>query len=904
MPPYVPPNVERYRDLVYAFTRQHLDGYVARLRTIPAGSVKAKEFNDPVWGTLTLFPHEVLVLDSPLLQRLQRIRQLGVVHFVYTSARHSRIEHSLGVLHQVDQLVESVNRNGHLAGGAAFISESIRHTLRMTGLCHDVGHGVMSHVIENALMYNEEVEELRQDFRTWRAKDGKSQLSEMAAFFMLSSPAFSSLISEVLRISERPGTFIDPEQMARAVLSEKMDDSIPLLHELISGPFDADKMDYMPRDAKMSGVPVVTDFTRLIQKVRAVSVANSDLPKEIARTVEAAGGSHVIIGIARSGASTLDEVALGRSLMFDKIYRHHKVRAAEAMVATISEHGLTYLVENPAMIPLALNDEQLLDLDLQWLTAHARAGLRPEEVLETFQVASDVAERMRNRDLFVRAFAFASVLPDNGYKGDLEQRAALDELIRSAGDAELRPHIIRAIAETAAEIAAITGDTNVIESLPGGNLAAYIAIDPPANKTIDVKPDPSRAYLIGSDGKLVPVDQINADLRAWADAYINVRDLGYVFCPRELSDLVHVATEVVFRQMFGLRIPHGMRSYAKHNETHAVQIRDALFAAHFYDDKPRDLEPAPKRLRKADIPHRLAEIRDRFAGYSGPVVEGQEAGKVQESKLSDGRILDWASQFPDNLVDCALTVLESTKFIGRTEMNAALTNFAASYTGARPLSIVPLGGPKDGSAIMSYYSGDNGLGWKAETIENALIADDPIVFVDDFVGTGRSATGIMYGWLDETPPEPLNETRPPLPKDLADRLRTRPMSFVFTASLEEGIPYLESNLAALGLTAKGFSDNSQGTIPSLDSLKADHPQLPWFEFKEFCTTVGFQTLEDDQKPDHDVKWRNARSLGYGNLGLLLVSAFNTPTATLTAIWSQGKYSGRDWAAVFPRRTKH
>jgi HD superfamily phosphohydrolase len=790
-----------------------------------------------------------------------------------------------------------------LVGGGELINDSIRHTLRMTGLSHDVGHGVMSHVIENALMYNEEVEELRQDFRTWRNKDGKSQLSEMAAFFMISSPAFGELIAQVLRISDKPGTFIDPQQMARAVLGEKMDDSIPLLHELISGPFDADKMDYMPRDAKMSGVPVVTDFTRLIQKVRAVSVANSDLPEQIARTVEASSGPHVIIGIARSGASTLDEVALGRSLMFDKIYRHHKVRAAEAMVATISEHGLIHLTENPAMIPLALNDEQLLDLDSDWLKGHAPGKTDSDAVIADFEIASDVASRMRNRELFVRAFAFASVLPDNGYKGDLEQRAALDELIRSAGDAESRPQIIQSIADTVVEIAAITGNSQVVDSLPGGNLAAYISIDPPANKTIDVKPDPSRAYLIDTDGKLLPVEQINADLRAWADAYINVRDLGYVFCPRELSDLVHVATEVVFREMFGLRIPHGMRSYAKHNESNAIAIRDALFEAKFYIDKPRDLEPAPRRLRKADIPQRLAKIRDRFAGYSGPIIDGQEAGKVQESRLSDGRILDWAAQFPDDLVDCALTVLENVRFIGRTEMNAALTNFAASYQGSRPMSIVPLGGPKDGSAIMSYYSGDNGLGWKAETIENALISDAPIVFVDDFIGTGRSATGILYGWLDKSPPEPLNETRPPLPKDLAERLANRPLSFVFTTSLDDGKPYLEKTLADAKLTATVFSDNSQGTIPSLDKLKADFPKLPWFEFQEFCKDVGLQTLKDGD-PKHDDDWRKARALGYGNLGLLLVSAFNTPTATLTAIWAQGKYAGRDWAAVFPRRPKH
>ena len=55
-----------------------------------------KTFNDPIWGTIELSPPEVLLLDSPLLQRLRGVRQLGMVHQVYHSAGHDRLEREIG----------------------------------------------------------------------------------------------------------------------------------------------------------------------------------------------------------------------------------------------------------------------------------------------------------------------------------------------------------------------------------------------------------------------------------------------------------------------------------------------------------------------------------------------------------------------------------------------------------------------------------------------------------------------------------------------------------------------------------------------------------------------------------------------------------------------------------------
>ena len=126
----------------------YLDAYVASLPSSPVEPLhrSPKEFNDPVWGTIVVEPFEVCLIDSPLVQRLRSIRQLGVVHLIYPSALHTRFEHVMGSAHLVGSLIGAIN--GHAP--REVVSPALRNTMRLAALCHDLGHGVMSHVSENA----------------------------------------------------------------------------------------------------------------------------------------------------------------------------------------------------------------------------------------------------------------------------------------------------------------------------------------------------------------------------------------------------------------------------------------------------------------------------------------------------------------------------------------------------------------------------------------------------------------------------------------------------------------------------------------------------------------------------------------------------------------------------------
>lgn len=121
------------------------------------------------------------------------------------------------------------------------------------------------------------------------------------------------------------------EKLSHAIVGRSIDDRLPLLHEIISGPFDADKLDYFVRDARNAGTPSLLDISRLVQKIALRELDATELPGTTGRDIRAQS-RHVLVGIKWSGISILDELHLSRVLLYSKIYRHPKVVAIEQMV--------------------------------------------------------------------------------------------------------------------------------------------------------------------------------------------------------------------------------------------------------------------------------------------------------------------------------------------------------------------------------------------------------------------------------------------------------------------------------------------------------------------------------------------------------------------------------------------
>jgi len=887
------PELERYRQGIEEFTESLLRRYLSSLGD-PNTKRQPKEFNDPVWGTIVLDAHEVVVLDSPLLQRLRRIRQLGVVHYVYPGANHSRFEHSLGVCHQVSQLAASLKAHGEKY---ALTDEWLR-TLRLAGLVHDIGHGLMSHVVENALVGDEDSDDLLLAFQRNTNRSTLPQLSEMAAYFMLKSPAVLELFRTAHSVSNMGFDERLPDRIANMVIGKKVDDKFPLVHELISGPFDADKLDYMPRDAKMCGVPVVTDVVRLIQKVRSVPLSFANLPSELTSVSELQDG-HIITGVARSGASALDEVSLSRSLMFDKIYRHHKVRAVESMVAATLDNIRPLLVGWTPLLPLQFNDDEFLALDRDDLDAR-NAELTPPLAEKTLASAAEILERLRDRNLFVRAFAFAQKMPFDAYSADPAAREANERFIRElSGQPERRDDFVTQLVMHVESIAGHLGRVEQLDAFPG-ELRDYIRVDPPTSSGRGSESDQSRAFLI-EDQRVFKVEKVRAENRGWADAYVNTKDVGFVFAPREIMDMVHIAAEVSARTMYEVRIPQEMRSYAKVGGESMETTRRALETAGFYNSLPGDLRPQPAYLSQNDARAKLKEVTVNLFGYMGP------DNGTATSILNEQRVKDWVLQFPTDIGPIALAAAAGMKMLSRSDANAALRTFSSEHPEFAGAHVVPLGEPKDGSAIHTYHVGDSAedLGYTVSTIEAALGSGKPVIFVDDIIGRGSSAISIFEAWLGVDPTEDLDEERgPALGPKLQNFMRESPIAVVATAGFAAGQQTLEARLANLNIEATVYAMIDATELPTVESVLTAAGVEPGQQtaFVDECRRIGGQLLDDGEER-HDEDWRNERELGYGNFGLLVVSSYNTPTVCLTAMWSEGSVDGNAWRPLLPRRKK-
>ncbi|WP_254768305.1 HD domain-containing protein [Salinilacihabitans rarus] len=166
------------------------------------------------------------LLDTPAVQRLRGIKQLGTVSLVYPSANHTRFEHSLGVYHLACEALDGLGVGGVEA-----------ERVQAAALLHDVGHGPFSHNLE-ALTHR----------HTGRYHDDVHGLLA------------SGRVGEVLREHG-----LDPADVADLVAGEGR------FGQLVSGELDVDRMDYLVRDAHHTGVPYGTiDHGRLVRELRFV----------------------------------------------------------------------------------------------------------------------------------------------------------------------------------------------------------------------------------------------------------------------------------------------------------------------------------------------------------------------------------------------------------------------------------------------------------------------------------------------------------------------------------------------------------------------------------------------------------------------------------------------------------
>lgn len=184
-------------------------------------------FRDPIHALTSIQPGDDFLhhlIDAPEFQRLRRVRQLGVSHLTYPGAEHTRFNHSMGVLHVAQRMLEVLlNRYGADSQVGRIIGEHGR-SVRAAALLHDTGHGAFSHLMERAFPSTAEHEERSQR--------------------MIAGPD-----SSIPAILKKAG--LDPNTVAD-IVGKRCPHRF--LQDMVSSSLDADRMDYLLRDAHFTGV--------------------------------------------------------------------------------------------------------------------------------------------------------------------------------------------------------------------------------------------------------------------------------------------------------------------------------------------------------------------------------------------------------------------------------------------------------------------------------------------------------------------------------------------------------------------------------------------------------------------------------------------------------------------------
>jgi putative nucleotidyltransferase with HDIG domain len=236
---------------------------------------KYLEIVDPIHDFIRIYEPEIKVIDSPIFQRLRRIRQLAGAHLVYPSAQHSRFEHSLGVTHLAGQAATVLKDKG-------FLNSDDVANLRLGGLLHDIGHGPFSHLFEEVLQKRKKIS---------HEEIGKKLILQTEIGDLLSKSGFNKKFLADLTLGNSKYQF---------------------MNEIISGGLSADMMDYLPRDGYFTGAEhAKIDFKRIIQSLDVYEKK---------------------LSLDKSALYSFESMMISRYQMFKAVYFHKTVRSAEVML--------------------------------------------------------------------------------------------------------------------------------------------------------------------------------------------------------------------------------------------------------------------------------------------------------------------------------------------------------------------------------------------------------------------------------------------------------------------------------------------------------------------------------------------------------------------------------------------
>ncbi|OFZ21655.1 MAG: hypothetical protein A2X94_07850 [Bdellovibrionales bacterium GWB1_55_8] len=277
---------------------------------------------DVLYGFIPITEWEEKIINSPYFQRLRWIKQLGFANYIFPGAEHNRFAHVIGVMHSMDQMVRALGiavPDTELFDRRATNEAAMLHkSLRIAALLHDIGTFPFSHAIENAY--------LRHGHDLRRAKKNKKDLPnnhEHLGSFLIKNTDFDGGLTRIL---EEYG--FDVRFISKII---KGDSPYLIANQLMHSDLDADRMDYLLRDAHYTGLKY-GQFDREY-------ILSSLVPYD-------AGKGQLAFGVTENAVHAVEDFLIARFSWYSQIIKNPGSAKFDIMSSHVAqaflEHDLMY----------------------------------------------------------------------------------------------------------------------------------------------------------------------------------------------------------------------------------------------------------------------------------------------------------------------------------------------------------------------------------------------------------------------------------------------------------------------------------------------------------------------------------------------------------------------------------
>lgn len=874
------------------FTNELLGDYCDSLKSFPITS--PKEIYDAIWSSIELSAAEMIIIDSPIVQRLKQISQLGMSDYVYPGSSYSRFYHTLGVIHLSGQMTDVINKiNNNFEQKE---KEVIKKLVRYASIFHDAGHTLYSHASE-MFFGNNSCSTVFTTAKNMLDKvliqtNCEVNLHELLSCMIVNSDSVSKLLQlsfehsddSNLRKKDKFEKYL--EYITCLIIGAPIDKIILPYSKIINGPIDSDKCDYLTRDSYVTKVPVAVDISRLIHKLSLVEIREDEINLPRIWHDDNPSEPYYELAVKDSAEKALFQLCMARDAMFGSVYYHQKVLTVETCLRDIMYSFQELYPEwfGDFSSILKLTDDMLGHMTILMLECDALAEKDTDRKEKLLRLAKRIKDLL-NRKLCKRVISFKKTS-----LGGVEEKVDIfwNRTILAADSSRMNS-LLEDIREEYISLCKIIAGPNPEE------IELFFVNHPATNY------DHSKIKI--------HIDLGNGEKREYRGySYFDSKessDNDFLLVSNQYRrDLVLLASEKVLYEKHGVLLMNESSACSKYSIEDANKLRKTLYEKGYYDGKLYNLIPDESLYTYRISQSIIDEIKQLSSLHEGP--EGY--------RVTEDEIKHFLKQFMGCLQDKKKTaemlegiieLLRNGIYISREVFVGAFTQALKDKSG-NMYNICTVGNLLDSGFHMSYYLNDiknniDGINI-IENLHDWLSQSkngDNIVFFDDGAYSGTQILSIFQEYLGVENRKTTEKHVDELPDDLKEKLRNSVITLFFVCFNKTNEERLHKEFKELGIFSLDICYAHDMTGNLFDS----QPQV----VREILEEVGLSLIESTKKdrPKWDDERIKAAALGYNEAKQMVILKSSIPTYTITAFWSEGTTSnGIEWKPLFRRTQKN